>query len=412
MDAIQTLLFVIVIQMALAGAGWWLAGAVLGLSRSAALHWSAFCFLGVLTAGAAMANSGPRLAVLAAVTNLALIAAFVAVVRGVAVFLGRRLAVWPEALCVFVVLLVGGWDVARGVEPAVRSLLVSAALAAVLMRGALSNARLVNGEFGAGLALLVAGPMFLMSALFAWRFARAAWFPVPVDQVMLTAPTSANVAVLLMLTALTALFNLSLACMVVLRLVKRLQHMSRHDSLTKLLNRRALMASLETEQVRVQRGSAGWALLLLDIDHFKRVNDRHGHAMGDEVLCRVASVLRRSAREIDTVARMGGEEFCVLAPLTDLHGAALLAERLRQAVAASAEGPGAVPVTISVGVALAGPAAELAPETAEAALARADVALYRAKSAGRDRVELPVADEALPPMGCGALEPQPTTGSA
>src|SRR5262249_13750102 len=142
---------------------------------------------------------------------------------------------------------------------------------------------------------------------------------------------------------------------------------------------------------RMRRGGGGWAVLLVDIDHFKRVNDLFGHTTGDEVLCRVAQTLRLSAREMDTVARMGGEEFCVLAPMTDLHGAALLAERLRQAVAASADGPDDVSVTVSIGVALASTAPN---ETATSALSRADVALYRAKANGRDRVELPPAEEA------------------
>lgn len=396
MEAIPALLLFASIQLALAGAGWWVAATKLRLSRAAAMHWSAFCWLGLLAAAAGLVEAGPRQAVPIGVSNLALAGAFLAVVRGTSVFLGRRVLRWPDGLALALVALVSLLDATHGIEPPLRSLLVSGVLAAVLLRGGLLHARPVRAEFGTGLSLLVSGPMLAAAALFGWHCVRAAWLPVPEDQLLMTAPTRTNVAVLLALTSLVTLFNLSLACMLVVRLVRRLQHLSRHDGLTKLLNRRVLMTLLEAEQRRMRRGGVAWALLLIDVDHFKRVNDQHGHAAGDEVLCRVATVLQHSAREVDTVARMGGEEFCVLAPLTDLHGAALLAERLRRAVAESASGPGAVAVTISVGVALGHPEPEGAPETAEAALARADVALYRAKAAGRDRVELPADGTAEP----------------
>jgi diguanylate cyclase (GGDEF)-like protein len=121
----------------------------------------------------------------------------------------------------------------------------------------------------------------------------------------------------------------------------------------------------------------------------------HGHVVGDQVLSRIAQVLRQSAREVDTVARMGGEEFCVLAPMTPMHGAALLAERLRQAVESSAKEAGDVAVTISIGVTLA---QQGVTEPADVAVARADVALYRAKAAGRNRVEMPLDSEMAPSM--------------
>jgi diguanylate cyclase (GGDEF)-like protein len=261
----------------------------------------------------------------------------------------------------------------------------------VALRDGLLTASGVRREFGFIAALLVSGPMLATAGLFGWRCARVVFMPPGAETLLLTAPTTGNLVVLLSLTTLAALFNLALAQMVVMRLVRRLQHLSRHDALTGLMNRRALLGALDGEQSRMRRGAPGWALLLVDVDHFKRVNDLFGHSMGDAVLCRVAEVLRQSARDMDTVARMGGEEFCVLAPMTDLHGAALLAERLRQAVAASSTRPEDVTVTISVGVALARPGSS---ESAESALSRADVALYRAKAGGRDRVEMSPDEEA------------------
>ncbi len=384
MDATRSLLVVLAIQLALAGAGWWISAVLLGLSRAAGRHWSAFCLLGVVAALSGLLETGPRHALPVAVSNLAVAAAFVTVVRGVNLFLGRRPGWWFDLAAVVAVALVGAVDLFTGVNPYLRAALVSGLVAAVLVRGAATSWRLVRAEFGSGLAVLVSGPMVLAALLFAWRVLSSGWLPHDEQVLLMTADSIGNWLALLALTSMCMLFNLSLAYMVVMRLVRRLQHLSRHDSLTGLMNRRALLASLEAEQGRVRRGAQGWALLLLDVDHFKRINDEHGHASGDEVLRQIGRALREASREVDTVARMGGEEFCVLAPLTDLHGAALLAERLRRAVTDEATLPGLPPVTISVGVALSLPGSR---ESVEEAVARADVALYKAKAAGRDRVE-------------------------
>ncbi len=173
---------------------------------------------------------------------------------------------------------------------------------------------------------------------------------------------------------------------VVMRLVNRLQHLSHHDSLTGLLNRRAIEQSLAREAHRLQRFSEPFSVLLVDIDHFKRINDQLGHAAGDEVLRQVAHTLMDQAREVDRVARYGGEEFCVLLPHTDHEGAVQAAERLRAAVLERtiAWQDGTLNVTVSTGVACA----TLPTEAVDALLRRADDALYRAKAQGRNRVEV------------------------
>ena len=128
------------------------------------------------------------------------------------------------------------------------------------------------------------------------------------------------------------------------------------------------------------------AVLMLDIDHFKLVNDRHGHARGDAVLRHLAEVMRGCQRKIDTPGRMGGEEFALLLPGADLEAAAAYAERLRQCVAESpcrSDGT-ALAVTVSIGIACI----YRQDINADAALNRADRALYRAKEAGRNRVGL------------------------
>jgi diguanylate cyclase (GGDEF)-like protein len=171
---------------------------------------------------------------------------------------------------------------------------------------------------------------------------------------------------------------------VIMRLVRRLEYLSQHDALTGLLNRRAIESLMDKEVQRLHRFGDPFALLLIDVDHFKRVNDRMGHAAGDMVLSTVSAVLQAQAREVDHVSRFGGEEFCVLLPRTDSEGALQAAERFREAVLATV-----VPwadetlcVTVSVGVA----ATSDPTEALHSILRRADEALYRAKAEGRNRV--------------------------
>jgi two-component system, cell cycle response regulator len=166
-----------------------------------------------------------------------------------------------------------------------------------------------------------------------------------------------------------------------------LEQLSFTDGLTHLHNHRYFQDRMRLEAKRSDRSREPLALLLIDIDHFKALNDHHGHAAGDEVLRRVATILDHTARETDLVARYGGEEFAVLAPRTDAKGAQLLAERVRQAIAEAQfhgldpEDSSVLSVTASVGV-----------STYRGDLKRffneADRALYQAKREGRDCVTI------------------------
>lgn len=160
-----------------------------------------------------------------------------------------------------------------------------------------------------------------------------------------------------------------------------LERLARQDALTGLSNRRAADERLQAEFLRVGRSGVGYALLLMDIDHFKRVNDTFGHEEGDKVLQHVASRLGLQVRSTDCVARFGGEEFLVILPATELDGALIIAEKIRRDVAAMSLEP-VGQVTLSIGLALASPE----DTDREAALRRADALLYRAKSEGRNRV--------------------------
>jgi diguanylate cyclase (GGDEF)-like protein len=167
---------------------------------------------------------------------------------------------------------------------------------------------------------------------------------------------------------------------------ERLEHLAITDPLTGLLNRRALFEAMRREMAREQRHSRALSLIVIDVDHFKRVNDRYGHAAGDAVLQRLAATASRTVRESDVVARYGGEEFVVLAPDTDEAQAVALAERIRSALASASVDVGGdtIRFTASFGVATM----RDADREPQQVLQRADRALYAAKAAGRDRVVL------------------------
>jgi len=157
------------------------------------------------------------------------------------------------------------------------------------------------------------------------------------------------------------------------------------DPLTGLSNRRHLMETLEIETRRAKRSNSPFAILMVDVDHFKKFNDKHGHVAGDEALKAVARVLKEVMREADHVARYGGEEFLVALPDTNIDGAVMAAERIREKLAQTGmlfQGK-SVQLTLSTGIAEF-PADGKSPEPL---IAAADAALYRAKRGGRDRVK-------------------------
>ncbi len=161
------------------------------------------------------------------------------------------------------------------------------------------------------------------------------------------------------------------------------------DVLTGLPNRRYLIDVLAAEFERSQRYGQPLAGLMMDLDHFKLINDTHGHLAGDKVLKTVAQIIKESMRRPDTVARFGGEEFVMLLPNTDHPGAAIVAERLRERIANMTlqSGSSAIKVTISIGVVCfpATPAPGI-----DDFLRLADEALYEAKRGGRNRVANPL----------------------
>jgi diguanylate cyclase (GGDEF)-like protein len=203
--------------------------------------------------------------------------------------------------------------------------------------------------------------------------------------------TETCVGILVAVTCALSYLLLLVALPPVILLQRSLMHQqlaaaARTDPKTGLLNATAWQREADAEVVRAQRSSSPLALLLIDVDHFKRVNDSHGHLIGDEVLRVLAAELRQQVRESDVVGRFGGEEFTVLLPRTDAADAHGIAERLRASARrmSVAAADARIQVTVSIGVALLGQHGRDLFEL----LAAADVALYKAKDAGRDQVHV------------------------
>jgi len=156
------------------------------------------------------------------------------------------------------------------------------------------------------------------------------------------------------------------------------------DGLTQVRNRRSLQDALETEIARSRRHGHALSLLLIDIDHFKEVNDQHGHLCGDLVLRRIAALLARQGRRENCTARFGGDEFAIVLAETRLGGALVFGERVRGAVECEEIEAGGVRIEVTVSVGAAEWA--LTMQQSEDLIAVADAALYQAKDAGRNRV--------------------------
>ena len=380
MQDIRTVLLLIALQQGLCACSWWVGGWRLGLSRLVAAHWM-IAALASAVGLALIVQRGvwpPFLTLV--VANLAIMFSFVTMRRGVQLFL--RLPVSDAEhvglLALDALLLLG---FVAGEHTAVAVVGASVPIAWTLLRSAWESHAALRREGSLATARVVATPLTILGGLFALRAALGMVAPEIAARPLHEA-NAFNGMVVMVFMLVGLLLNMVLGLMVVGRLVSRLQHLSERDALTGLLNRRAIAPLLLRESGRLRRYGESYALLAIDVDHFKDVNDSLGHAAGDAALVQLARVLREAAREVDSIARMGGEEFCILLPHCDLDGAKRLADRVHAAVHEADWSGCAQRLTVSVGVAVA----QAPEEGSEAVLERADRALYRAKSDGRDRV--------------------------
>jgi diguanylate cyclase (GGDEF)-like protein len=375
--------------------GIWLLGSwVLGDVRRAALHWSAFAALSAAFAALTIVLHHPPLAqadYLRAFANLIGLAAMIALDRGIRLFIGAPLPTGAHVLAV-VIALIASWF---GLSPAHAVLRVSvlSAVATVIVLGvAVDLYRYGRGVVRPRFALLLSMPVLIAAAGFFLRGVSALWRPESVS-VAIVENNAPNVVWAFAYMVIALIFQATLMGLVAGRLLAGLHHLSRHDGLTGLLNRRAMEDALLAQVQRSRRTAEPFAVLMLDLDHFKAINDGHGHAVGDRALKHAATALRAGVREVDAVGRFGGEEFLVLMPGATVETALPVAERLRRALAAGAPAIGGPPLPLSTSIGVAG--WREPTEEPSHLLKRADAALYRAKLRGRNCV-VTEAVEAMP----------------
>ena len=261
--------------------------------------------------------------------------------------------------------------------------IVSAASAGLTLAAGIVAWRALRGQAGtqrtpAPLTL----PLFIIAALLAVRGVESLLNPGSTPDMRV--PTVFNLVFLWGALVLTLLQNATFAFLALMRLILRIERLLERDPLTDTLNRRAFDQALAQAHAWLARGR-GYALVMIDMDRFKQLNDRLGHAAGDAALRQMVQELQPCVREVDRFGRLGGEEFCVLLPDTDLAGAALVAERMRMLVDTAPLRwlEQDWPLSASFGIA----EAERGDDSANAVLARADAALYRAKGQGRNVVQ-------------------------
>ena len=381
---ITTMVSLVAMQFMLYAIGWLLSSLLLRDERRAVLCWAGFmaCIgLGFLLTSQ---RGEPRTWLAFNGSGVAFIGGLLLLWIGLAAFY-RRSRHYREQLVTFVVLAgLLAW-MGTGVEQApARVLLTYGADMWITLRLMTTIHSAVRADYGQRLAVTIASPAVLIIAAFAVPFGRQLMDldrPVEIHRF-----DEANLQSLYLYMVAAAVFNFGFMAVVTHRLLARLRDLSHRDALTGLFNRRAIEQELQREWRRWRRRRDGFALLSIDLDHFKQINDTHGHAGGDQVLIETSRRLLAHARDTDTVARTGGEEFLMLLPATDMRGAALAAERLlaHLRIHPITLGGIAVQATASIGI------AQVMEGDADvaAALTRADRALYRAKSEGRDRLVL------------------------
>jgi len=352
--------------------------------RAAAAHWAGYSACSAVT----FLYLGTHLAALPVTGVLIAMLGLMLLQHGIWHFTGqrRRYGVHAAMLAVAAMASWMGEDLAWRPQQAVIHYAITASL--YLWTG-WNLYRYARGTLMLRFPVLMSLPLLIAGLNAGGRALRTAFKPDALA-IEIAANSTLNVGTAMAVVAVIAMLHATLMALVVARLIQQLQWRARHDGLTGLLNRRAMQETIEQQLTRSRRAGDALSVVLLDIDHFKAINDHHGHAAGDEALKHIAALLQTGVRAVDRVGRFGGEEFVVLLPGFDLAQAAETAEVLRARLVAQRiqrEG-GALSMSASFGVAeWFGPG-----EEPSRLLMRADQALYRAKRSGRNRVQVTRAD--------------------
>lgn len=270
------------------------------------------------------------------VVNILAICCFLLIQQGMDAMAGQRSQRW-----VYVVLLTGVLviEALRQLEP--NSILWQVVLFTVLACWPLTGTLIrmavwlrQEQKSSNGMVVLVVSPLIVTMALFLVRLFLVASGVTP-DTVQFKQGSDFDVVASILFLVMLGAFNFSLATIILGGAIERLRTMSETDQLTGLFNRRVMMRRLHEEHARFLRSGHRYGVMTMDLDHFKRVNDQYGHGVGDQVLQAVCDVLKNCQRNTDTLARMGGEEFMLLVPLTEGAGAQIQAGRNRVELAHS-----------------------------------------------------------------------------
>jgi diguanylate cyclase (GGDEF)-like protein len=393
LSATQVAFLLVALVQAVFAIVWSIGAYALTTARNAIPYWVSWAALSAFTwLILAMNVEGPPL--------LAMMAGSVAVMslqRGIRAFIGRP---QPDRAHI-VVLLVSVAIGAFGLSPdqlALQAVANYGVLASLYLYIAFDLYRHARDQLRFDWPVLLALPVALGSLMFAVRMVRAFIEPGLVASQM-AADSLMNVRAAMVYVALVLSLHATLMVLVVARLVGELRRLSRHDGLTGLLNRRAMEELLEA-QIRTSRsGRHSFALMMIDLDHFKRINDQYGHPVGDLALKHVAGLLSATMPGSASLARFGGEEFMILFPAPIPTQAEQLAERLRDELTANplVQGPTSIPLSMSVGVAQW----RGANDDLSHLLQRADAALFQAKVQGRNRVVVSIETRSMQPLPAG-----------
>lgn len=331
-----------------------------------------------------LVEGGPAWSVMSVVNHILTLAAPIAYCLGAMRFFGRQVRLW-RSLIVFSVAygiaqLLVQWNagpVARYAMLAAMATMLFFAMTITVIYGVRTFARDLYGEM-IFFAFLIGG----ICVLNALKFVKI------VDEGLdaLHMDSRFQMIFYIYMSTLATIVPPSIVWLVLRRLTDNLRNMAARDPMTDLLNRRGLLEALQL--YFNARNAAPAYLLLMDVDHFKLINDTYGHQAGDEVICHVADLLRSTTRRGDLTARIGGEEFVAICLETDGEGVMHLAERLRASVESQAikvAGSGhLLRCTVTIGIS----PHFYGVHGLEDALRQADSALYRGKAAGRNRIEL------------------------
>jgi diguanylate cyclase (GGDEF)-like protein len=371
------------IQLVLYAAAWLAVGISVKLHRQASLSW-ALSWLLTAAASAMLVFKPAFLAgVLDPIVNTLVMSAFIGIYGGLVRFAGGQLS---KSVISTAYLGLVAIELARWLRPELTDIRVwlftiafSGPIAAIIGLLWAHSPDWFKRRYVAQLVLVF--PAVLTLTVFLTRALVTSFYPQPVDTHLDTDSTFNLLSATAFLVFL-GFFNFSLFALVLGSLIAKLDTLSSKDQLTGLNNRRIMIEQLATEHARFLRGGQPYAMVMMDLDHFKSINDRYGHLVGDDVLRGVTTRLKQAMRDSDLIARFGGEEFLLFLPNTELDGACKQAERMRAVIGAAPimTSAGELTVTISAGVTLS----RLIDVDETQVMARTDRALYLAKSQGRN----------------------------